>query len=223
MNTKSSRVWWIVVAVAGFLCAPSARPAPVSLTFQGTTLASDSPFVAGDPFSLSLTYDTTAPKSSAVGPDGSGSWYQGAVANLAFNYNAGAYIGTTASADIMIFHGPTYGHGTIDEFWVTTIAGEGFPAIGDMGFSPVNSAFGVEAPYGVAFADSSLPTTLSTPPFVCTSFELVWLSYATYQSVHFNGIVNSVVTVPEPSSRGLLVAAMALTAISRKRTTLSRD
>jgi hypothetical protein len=208
-----------LVAVAGLLWTLAVQSAPVSLIFDGTALQSDAPFTAGAPFSVGLTYETSTPESYPIGPDDSGSWYQNAVVDLIFNYNNGEYIGTTHFTDLMIFHGPTYSQPAVDVFWVTAINGEGFPAIGSMPFSRVNSAFGVQAPFGAAFGDSSLPTSLSSPPFVSESFTLVWLSYSTYQSVQFNGVLNSVATVPEPSSIRIAIAAFALAAALWKRTT----
>ena len=205
-------------AVAGIWWTLAGQAAPVSLIFEGTALPSDAPFTAGTPFSVALIYETSTPKSYPIGPDDSGSWYQNAVEDLTFNYNHGEYIGHTHFADLMIFHGPTYSQPAVDVFWVTAINGEGFPAIGAMPFSRVNSAFGVQAPFGAAFGDSSLPTYLSSPPFVSESFTLVWLSYSTYQSVQFNGVLNSVETVPEPSSFRIAIGAFALAAAFWKRT-----
>jgi len=211
-----------LVAVAGLLWTLAVQSAPVSLIFDGTALQSDAPFTAGAPFSVELIYETSTPKSYPIGPDDSGSWYQNAVEDLVFNYNNGEYIGTTHSTDLMIFHGPTYSQPAVDEFWVTGIDGEGFPAINSIPFSRVNSAFGVQAPFGAAFDDSSLPTSLSSPPFVSTSFTLVWISYSTDQSVEFNGVLNSVETVPEPSTIGIAIAAFALAGVFWKRTTIFR-
>jgi hypothetical protein len=211
-----------LVAVVSLLWTLPVRSAPVSLLFEGTTLQSDAPFTSGTPFSVELTYETSTPKSYPIGPDNSGSWYQNAVEDLVFNYNNGEYIGTTLSTDLMIYHGPTYSQPAVDEFWVTGIEGEGFPAINSMPFSRVNSAFGVQAPFGAAFDDSSLPTSLSSPPFVSTSFTLVWISYSTYQSVEFNGVLNSVETVPEPSTIGIAIAAFVLATVFWKRTPFFR-
>lgn len=209
MSMKCSRVDLTVMAMVGLLGTPSGQAALVSLIFEGTTLASDGPFVAGNPFSVELTYDTSVPKSYPVGSDDSGSWYQSVVSTLDFNYNHGAYVGGSASADLMIFHGLAYGGSLLDGFWVTGINGEGFPAIGAAPFSRVNSAFGVQAPYGAAFTDSSLPVFLTTPPFESWRFEFVWVSYSS-PVVQFNGFVNSVTMVPEPSAEALLIAALVV-------------
>jgi hypothetical protein len=189
--------------------------APATLVLNGTTATGQGPFTTGAPFSVRLTYDASTPRTFFLYPGDTGAYYQNAILDLVFDYHNGEYIGTTASADIVIVHGATTSRPPLDLFWVTGIDGEGFAPVGSLSFSRVNSAFGISAPFGAAFTDTSLPTELSTPPFGQEYFDLVWLQPTGAPSIEFLGSISSVSTIPEPSSFHLACFILGLLGIVR--------
>jgi hypothetical protein len=186
-----------------------------TLVLNGTTAAGQGPFTTGAPFSVRLTYDASTPRTFFLYPGDTGAYYQNAILDLVFNYNNGEYIGATVSADIVIAHGATTSRPPLDLFWVTGIDGEGFAPVGSLPFSRVNSAFGISAPFGAAFTDTSLPTELSTPPFGQEYFDLVWLQPTGGPSIEFLGSISSISTIPEPSSFYLACFILGLPGVAR--------
>lgn len=173
----------ILCAVVGaFLVAPLASPvqaSTINMTFTGVVDGGFGDAAAGDPFTLTISYDSTAPNLG----DATFGVYN---ALITLSVTAGGFVATsTAGAEIQIDNDP--GGGDHDRFSVVSRASQGLT--GSNNGIPVNFFFmRLDDSTDTVFSSTALPTSLNFASFDSSGFGIFFDNTDSSIGGHITGI-----------------------------------